>query len=119
VTKAAAKPEDILRGHPAETVALAERLRRLVKETVPDAEERAYPGWRGIGYRTREAGYFCGIFPRGSEVRLLFERGVDLPDPDGVLTEGGTQTRYAVLVPGKPVPERSLARLLVLASGGG
>lgn len=44
------KPEQILEGHTPQIRALAERLRRIILETVPDAVEAAYPVWRGIGY---------------------------------------------------------------------
>jgi hypothetical protein len=61
----------------------------------PDLSEKVYPGWRGVGFRHPEAGYVCGIFPQpDGELRLLFERGAALPDPDGVLEGSGTQTRY-------------------------
>lgn len=110
-----ARPEDILAGHAPAVVETAERLRALVRRVVPDAEERAYPGWRGIGYRHPVAGYFAGVFPREDHVRLLFEHGARLPDADGVLTGDGSRTRYVVVRPGEPVPEKAIGRLLLLA----
>lgn len=98
-------------------VELAERLRALVRTTVPEAEERAYPGWHGIGYRHPEAGYLCGIFPSDDEVRLLFEHGVLLPDPDGLLEGDGTQTRHVALDDPAHVPEEKLARLIEASLG--
>ena len=102
--------------------ALAERVIALVAAHVPDVELRAYPGWRGIGLRDAQAGYFCGVFPRhegggrGAEraecVRVLCEHGAALPDPEGVLTAGGSQTRWATLRPGAPIPEAALLRLV-------
>ncbi len=86
--------EDILRDFPLEIRDIAEQLRRMVKDLVPDAFEKAYPRWRGIGYRHPAAGYFCGIFPQRDEVRLLFEWGVLLSDPDGLLIGDGRQVRY-------------------------
>jgi hypothetical protein len=77
---------------------LAVRTRDAVLAADPDLSERLYPGWRGVGYRHPEAGYVCGIFPQpDGEVRLLFEHGAALPDPDGVLQGSGTQTRYVVV----------------------
>ena len=87
-------PEDILRDHPLEIQAIANRLRSLLKELVPEASEKAYLRWRGIGYRHPAAGYFCGIFPQQGEGRLLFDWGVLLPDPDGHLSGEGRQVRY-------------------------
>jgi len=91
-----ATPEDILRIHTPEVRAIVEHLRTLVKETVPEAEERVYPGWHAFGYRHPEAGYFCGIFPYDDMVKLYFEHGASLPDPDGLLEGDGKRTRYVV-----------------------
>lgn len=108
----AATPEDILAPFPAGVQALANGLRAFVRETVPGATEHAYPGWRGIGYRDAQSGYFCGIFPQAECVRLLFEHGAALPDPDGLFTDGRTQVRWMDLHPGRPVPRDGIARLL-------
>ena len=69
-------PDHILIGYSPRVQALAARLRNLVRETVPDAAERAYPVWRGIGFRNPESGYFCGIFPKriGGGWSLITER---------------------------------------------
>jgi len=108
-------PEEILEGLPEEVRALAERLRGLVREGLPGATEHGYPGWRGIGYRDERAGYLCGIFPRRDSVRLLFEHGAALPDPEGLFTGGGSQTRYAEIRPGDPVPGGKIRRMLEAA----
>ena len=62
----------------------------------PDLTERVYPGWDGIGFRHPDAGYVCAIYPREQEqeVRLLFEHGVRLEDPEGLLEGAGSQTRF-------------------------
>ena len=78
-------PEDLLRDYHPEIQAISEALRSLVKNTVPEAKEKAYPGWRAIGYRHPSSGYFCGIFPFEKAVHLIFEWGILLPDPDEVL----------------------------------
>ena len=64
-----------------------------MKATIPAAEERVYPGWRGFGYHHPVAGFFCGIFPSRKWVALGFENGVLLPDPDGRLVAGGTSSK--------------------------
>lgn len=79
--------------HP-ELAELALWVRAIVLDAEPDFAERLYRGWDGIGYRHPEAGYVCGIFPRGDEVRLLFEQGARLADTDGLLRGTGTQTRF-------------------------
>ena len=107
-----ATPEDILAPFPGEVRALADEVLALVRAAVPTAEERAYPVWRGIGYRDAQSGYFCGIFPNRKEVRLGFEHGVSLPDPDGLLTGSGRRVRYLVLRPGGEVPRDAIRELL-------
>jgi hypothetical protein len=56
-------------------VDIAERLRVLTRETVPEADERAYTGWQAIGYRIPEAGYFAGIFPATSTATCCSSTG--------------------------------------------
>ena len=75
-------PVHILIAYSPRVQALAARLCNLVRETVPDAVERAYPVWRGIGYRHPVSGYYCGIFPQENWGRLVFEYGALLADPD-------------------------------------
>ena len=111
----AATPEDILAPFAPQVRALAEELRRLVRAAVPGATERAYPGWRGIGYRDAQSGYFCGIFPQPASVRLLFEHGAALPDPGALLQGAGTQTRHVELRPGEPIPRAAIGRLIEAA----
>ena len=72
---------------------LVARLRGLARETVPDATEIAYPGWHGLGFRLPKWGCSCGMFPREDSVRLLFENGAIILDPDGTLEGCGKQTR--------------------------
>ena len=108
-------PKDILAGHPPPIVALCQKLRRLVSSAIPQAEERAYPGWHAIGYRHPQAGYLGGIFPFDEAVKFYFEHGARLPDPDHILEGTGKQVRYLSLTPGARVPTRSLRALLAAA----
>ena len=87
-------PEHILTGHTPEVRELCEALRDLVQTEVPEASEVAYPSWHGIGYHHPSCGYFCAIFPLKDYVKLGFEFGVLLPDPEGLLTGDGKQIRY-------------------------
>ena len=108
-------PEQILVDYPPQVRRLAERLRRLVRRTIPTAAEFAYPVWRGIGYRDPQSGYFCGIFPQRDCVKLGFEHGASLADPDRLLEGSGKQVRYLVVRSEKDIHARALRRLLVSA----
>ena len=77
-----------------EVRAIAEELRKVVRETLPEAIESGHPTWHSIGYRHPKAGYVCGIFPHKDSVDLVFEFGILLSDPHQVLKGDGKQTRY-------------------------
>ncbi len=90
-------PDELLAEHSTQVAALAGRLRSFMTSVVPEANERVYPGWHGIGYRHPHAGYLGGIFPLEDSVKLLFEHGALLPDPAGLLSGDGSQTRHVEL----------------------
>jgi hypothetical protein len=90
-------PEHILTGHTPEVREICEALRSLVRSAVPEASETAYPSWHGIGYTHPQTGYFCAIFPHQDLVKLGFEYGILLPDPDRLLVGDGKQVRYVVI----------------------
>ncbi|MCC6612749.1 MAG: DUF1801 domain-containing protein [Anaerolineae bacterium] len=93
-------PEEILAGHNVVVRDIAERLRRLILEAAPEMIEKGYSGWHGIGYTHPRAGYVCAIFVHDTGVKLGFEHGASLHDPDGRLRQGaskGKQVRYLEL----------------------
>lgn len=104
--------EYLMENHNPEIRAVVEALRGLIKEEVPEASERANGGWHSINYRHPTQGYFCGIFPRTEKVILVFEYGILLPDPDGILEGEGSQVReYVVRDPSK-IHAESLRKLI-------
>ena len=103
---------DILSPHSLQIRDLTQRPRKLVKQAVPRAIERVYPGWHGFGVHDPKAGYFCGIFPQTDSVKLGFEFGRLLPDPQGLLQGEGKQVRYVVLAGGDPLPIDSITDLI-------
>jgi len=111
----AATPESILRDHRPEVQAIAQELRKLIKSVVPEAIEKSYSGWHGIGYTHPKAGYFCCIFPLENMVKLAFEHGAELPDPDHLLRyppTSGKQVRYLEFYPEHDLPEDQIVALL-------
>ena len=98
--------------YPPEIQAVSDRLRRFIRETVPEAEERIYKDGRSMGYHDPRCGAFCGLFPRQAAVYLAFPYGDRLPDPDGLLKDQG---RHVIFRPGDAFPEDALFHLLVAA----
>lgn len=113
--KPTATPEMILAAYAPEVRRLAESLREFIKTTVPAAREKANPGWHGIGYHHPESGYFCAIFPTTEGVRVGFEWGALLADPQDLLEGTGKQLRYLPLGLEENLPEEALRALLLAA----
>lgn len=86
---------------------LANLLRAVMQQALPDAREAAYLGWRLIGYRvpktsgSKSAGkkdvYVGYIAPLESHVSLGFEWGILMDDPDKILEGQGKQVRYITI----------------------
>jgi hypothetical protein len=107
---------ELLALYPVNVAALANDLRPVIQRALPDAEEVAYTGWQAIGYRDPRAGYVCGIFLFEDHVRLIFERGHLLPDPDGVLEGKTKQTRHLTLRPEASLPVKRISHFVALAA---
>lgn len=71
-------------------------LRQLVLEIVPDAIEQVdRPGKLiGYGFKPTYKGTICVVMPLKSAANLGFPRGVELPDPQGLLTGTGVRARH-------------------------
>ena len=84
-------PEQILAGHSAEVVALANDARAMIQDMIEGVTEHGYPGWKLIGLRRR--GYFGYIAPMADHIRIGFEYGYAVPNITGIL-QGDGQVRY-------------------------
>jgi hypothetical protein len=109
-------PDLFLSGYEPDIRAIAERLRDVVREAVPEAIERVRPGWRLIGYdvpvgsRTR---YFAFVAPEPAHVHLGFEYGAWMADSDGILRGEHLdlkKVRFVTYEPGDPIPVEALVR---------
>ncbi len=85
--------EQLLADHSPHVAAIARLVRRTLLDGHPPLVERVRWGWHSINYRDPVAGFVCAIFPVADRVQLVFERGVLLPDPDGLLTGSGRRVR--------------------------
>lgn len=87
---------------------LALALIDLLRREHPDLEASARFGWRSVNFRHPRAGYLCAVFPLKDEVRLYFEHGRLLSDPDGLLEGDGKQVRALRLRPGDAIPAEAI-----------
>ena len=93
-------PEQFLAVFPPDARELANQLRELIKQTIPNIIEAVYPGWKLIGYREQDgkrSRYFCFVAPFEGRVMLGFEYGVLMADAAGLLEGDGKQVRYVTL----------------------
>jgi hypothetical protein len=117
-------PEAFLAAYPDDMVAIAERLRRLVRRARPDAIERVRAGWHLIGYdvpvapsgsrSSRRTAYFAYIAPEQEHVHLGFEHGIAMRDRHGLLEGQGIthQVRWLTFRPGDTMDEAACMELL-------
>lgn len=86
--------DDLLEQHTPEVIDLSLRLREVIRAAMPDATEKVYLGWHGVGFHHPDAGYVCAIFPGEDHVRVGFEHGHLLPDAHELLVPGGSRVGY-------------------------
>ncbi|HXG26823.1 MAG TPA: DUF1801 domain-containing protein [Candidatus Binatia bacterium] len=108
-----------LASYPPPLVEIAERVRAIVRQALPDAIERVRPGWGLIGYDLpvgRRTVYvaFIWLETRDFHVHIGFEHGVLLDDPRDVLEGAGVtrQVRWLTFRPGDRPDEAAIAELL-------
>src|SRR3954471_5375150 len=96
--------------------AIADELRELVRESVPELVERMRPGWRLIGYDLvvgRRSLYLAWIWPQPehSHVHVGWQTGTLMRDPRRVLQGADLKlkkVRYLTYTPGKRVARRAV-----------
>jgi hypothetical protein len=81
--------EFFLARYAPETQAVANRLRAIVHEAVPEAVEKVRSGWSVVGFDIpvgrRRTAFFAWVMPERQHVHLGFVRGVLMEDPEGLL----------------------------------
>jgi hypothetical protein len=87
---------ELLDGFDPEVQRLALSLRARVRDLVPDAQEKVVGGYKSINYGFGRGmrDQFAAIVLHKEHVNLQFPRGVDLPDPRGLLEGTGKAMRH-------------------------
>lgn len=86
------------------------KLRKLIREAAPEAEERVYGGWKVIGYDHH--GLFCYIDPKKTRVNLGVHKGAYLPDMDNLLEGSGKELRHVKIKEKKDIKVTALKKLI-------
>lgn len=110
-------PELFLDGYPGPMRDLAERLRAIVRTTVPEAIERVRVGWRIIGYDIpigKKTVYFAFVAPEPKHVHLGFAFGTVMRDPDRMLLGDGVtkKVRWLTFRAGDSIDEARIGALV-------
>lgn len=88
--------EEFLAAYSPEVRDLALKTRALVQEVIPTALEIVDPPSKIIayGFSRKYADLVCAIAPYKTYINLIFSKGTELPDPEGLLTGTGKRARH-------------------------
>ncbi len=110
--------EEVLHGRPGHVVDTFKALREAILSVDPDAVETPSPRENtvtyGIGPRKMREGY-AYLMPLEARVNLGFFRGVDLPDPHGLLEGEGKSLRHVKVTTHVNAVRPELADLIAAA----
>ena len=98
--------QSLFKGQSTEVRAIGKRLREIVFEVMPKAEERPFKNIILYG----ETGEVCGIQPAADRCNFYLTHGAHLDDPDGLLEGKGKGIRHVKVR--DPIPEKALKRLI-------
>jgi hypothetical protein len=113
-----AEVEGLLSDSSPEVRAVAIRAREVILDVLPGTIEQVDPGDRLVAYgRDRTLrGLICAVALHRNWANLMFSRGTELTDPDGLLEGTGKRARHVRLRVVEDV-ERSAVRALIEEAG--
>lgn len=93
---ASATWDELMAPHSAKVQSLAEALRQVVHQLLPEATEVVRLGWQSASYRCgpKARDEFLAIMPKRDHVNLHLPDGVELRDPQGLLEGSGKRVRH-------------------------
>ena len=110
--------DEFLASYSPEVRDLALQTRNLVLEVIPKALEMVDPPSRIIayGFSPKYADLICAIAPYKSYINLIFSKGTELPDPEGLLTGTGKRARHVRINTPEDVKRPGLRSLIQTAA---
>ena len=111
------KIENFLSSYSEEVFAHALKLREVVLSNLPDINEQLDLPAKMIAYTygPKYADLVCVIIPSKKGLKLGFNRGNELPDPDHLLEGSGKISRYVEIKSEKQIHSTALKKLLKAA----
>lgn len=111
--------DDLLRAYSPEVRNLALAVREQIRAMLPYFNEKVYPGWKVIlcsvdGSMKRGV---CAVSPQRHYVNLIFYRGADIDDPDGILEGTGKKVRHIKITDAAQIRKPEIRRLIKAAAG--
>lgn len=90
------------------------KLRQLLLKSLPGIIEQLDIKARMIGYcyGQKYAELICVLIPSQKGLKLGFNRGVELPDPEGLLEGSGKISRYVVIHSDEQIASKALKQLI-------
>ncbi len=111
-------PEALLADYPEPMRRIADELRSIVRDELPDAIERVRIGWRLVAYdlvvAPRRTVFCCYVAPEPKHVHIGFQYGVFMRDDESVLQGAGVtkQVRWLTFRPGDVIVVPQVAALV-------
>jgi hypothetical protein len=105
---------DVRRRCTPELLEVLEEARHLIRDTVPNVEERVYSEGKAIGYHVPGIGARFLLWLFADRLAFVFAYGSLIPDPERLL-EGAEKykSRWVTLRAGQEIPHEGLARLIL------
>jgi hypothetical protein len=110
--------DDFLATYTPEIASLARQLRSLILDVIPESIEQVDIPAKliGYGYDRTYTGTVCGIAPQKTYVNLMFAKGTELPDPDGLLEGTGKKARHVKIRTAEDMNKPAVRTLLHAAA---
>lgn len=108
---------DFLSGYDEQVMRCAMSLREIILSNLPDIIEQVDLPAKMIMYCYGQtyAELICNIIPSKKGIKLGFNRGIDLPDPDHLLQGAGKISRYVEITTEEMIYSKQLKQLLISA----
>jgi hypothetical protein len=110
--------DDFLAAYAPEIASLARQIRSLILDVIPESIEQVDTPAKliGYGYDRTYTGTVCAIAPQKAYVNLMFAKGTELPDPDGLLEGTGKKARHVKIRAAEDVNKPGVRMLLHAAA---